>query len=104
MGTLHIDVLGTDFSIAAKEDDRYLMMLLENFKNMARIIEKNNADSTLRPDGIKTAILAGIMLCDELYKEKHRAGENPDGEPNPELNEVERITLEMIDKIDRVLT
>jgi cell division protein ZapA len=105
MGTLRIRTLGTDFSITAKEDDHYLTMLLENYKNMVKLIEKAN-DQFSSADALKTSILAGIMLCDELYKEKQKSAKfkTSDGQQVPELREVERITLEMIDKIDRALT
>ena len=112
MGTLHINVLGADFSIAAKEDDRYLITLLENYKAMVRIIEKTNAELGVSAqahrttsDSLKTAVLAGIMLCDELYKEKQKSirlrehGEQDDSA----LDEVSSIILQMIDKIDKAL-
>jgi cell division protein ZapA len=112
MGTLRIDVLGTDFSIASKEDEHYLVTLLENYKAMVRIIEKNDVDPgagrharSTPSDSLKTAILAGIMLCDELYKEKQKSARAHefDSQKNPELTEVERMTLQMIDKIDKAL-
>jgi cell division protein ZapA len=102
MGTLRINILGTDFSINAKEDDHYLSLLLENYKNMVKIIEKTN-DQFSSADALKTSILAGIMLCDELYKEKQKSAKYKQSD-NPDLTEVERITLELIDKIDRALT
>jgi cell division protein ZapA len=112
MGTLHINVLGTDFSIAAKEDDHYLITLLENYKAMVRIIEKTNAESGTfvqarhtPSDSLKTAILAGIMLCDELYKEKQKSARlSENGEQDSSaLDEVGSIILQMIDKIDKAL-
>ena len=112
MGTLHIDVLGTDFSIASKEDEHYLVTLLENYKAMVRIIEKNSMDSGAGrharytpSDSLKTAILAGIMLCDELYKEKQKSvrAHESDFQKTPELTEVERMTLQLINKIDQAL-
>jgi cell division protein ZapA len=108
MGTLRIDTLGSDFSIDAKEDDRYLAMLLENYKRMVRIIEQSNKESRAPPDSLKTAILAGIMLCDELYKEKQNSARLREHERHTEnvpseIYEVERITLKMIDKIDSAL-
>jgi cell division protein ZapA len=107
MSTLRIDVLGADFSIASKEDERYLLMLLKSYKNMVQIIEKNNARTSSSPDPLKTAILAGIMLCDELAKVKHEVEKLKSTEEemyqNPELKEAERITLSLIDKIDRAL-
>ena len=66
MGTLQIDVLGTSFSIRASEDSDYLNKLLGYYKRIVTQIENagNLKDST------QIAVLAGIMLCDEVYKEK----------------------------------
>jgi cell division protein ZapA len=107
MGTLRIDTLGTVFSINAKEDDRYLATLLENYKKMVYIVEQTNKESRAASDSLKTAILAGIMLCDELYKEKQKSARLQHREQTEhipaEIHEVERITLEMIDRIDSAL-
>ena len=67
MGTLQIDVLGTSFSIRASEDSDYLNKLLGYYKRIVTQIENagNLKDST------QIAVLAGIMLCDEVYKEKY---------------------------------
>ena len=66
MGTLQIDILGTTFTINAKEDSDYLNQLLIYYKQILKQIDLYA--ETQEP--IQTAILAGIMLCDELYKEK----------------------------------
>ena len=66
MGTLKIDDLNTNFTIQAKEDDEYLQNLLSYYKQMLIQVETG----TLLNDNLKISILAGIMLCDELYKEK----------------------------------
>ena len=41
------------------------------------------------------------MICDELYKEKKKNAENID--KKEDLFEAERLTLQMIEKITRVL-
>lgn len=97
MGTLQINTLGTSFEIQAKEDDAYLKNLLSYFKKISGQIE---ASTELR-DPLKIAILSGIMICDELYKEKKKNAENID--KKEDLFEAERLTLQMIEKITRVL-
>lgn len=100
MGTLQIDVLGTSFAIQAKEKDEYLETLLKYFKQMVRQVE-TSADLK---DPLKVSILAGIMLCDELYKEKVKNQKNPlKPHYNEELQEAERIAMRMIENIDKVL-
>jgi cell division protein ZapA (FtsZ GTPase activity inhibitor) len=97
MGTLQINTLGTSFEIQAKEDDAYLKNLLSYFNQVSNQIE---ASTELR-DPLKIAILSGIMICDELYKEKKKNAENID--KKEDLFEAERLTLQMIEKITRVL-
>ena len=97
MGTLQINTLGTSFEIQAKEDDAYLKNLLSYFNQISNQIE---ASTELR-NPLKIAILSGIMICDELYKEKKKNADNID--KKEDLFEAERLTLQMIEKITRVL-
>lgn len=97
MGTLQINTLGTSFEIQAKEDDSYLKNLLSYFNQVSNQIEA----TTELKDPLKIAILSGIMICDELYKEKKKNAENID--KKEDLFEAERLTLQMIEKIARVL-
>jgi cell division protein ZapA (FtsZ GTPase activity inhibitor) len=97
MGTLQINTLGTSFEITAKEDDAYLKNLLSYFNQVSSQIEA----TTELKDPVKIAILSGIMICDELYKEKKKNADNID--KKEDLFEAERLTLQMIEKITRVL-
>ena len=97
MGSLQINTLGTSFEIQAKEDDAYLKNLLSYFNQISNQIE---ASTELR-DPIKIAIRSGIIICDELYKEKKKNADNID--KKEDLFEAERLTLQMIEKITRVL-
>lgn len=99
MGTLQINVLGTSFAIQAKEDSTYLENLLNYYTQKTEQIER---DTGLK-DQLKKAILSGIMLCDELYKEKKRNISSNQSSDDDTLHEAERLTLEMIDKINNVL-
>lgn len=100
MGTLNIEMLGTSFSIKANEDDEYLEKLLGYYKQITQEIETGGG---LR-DPVRIAIMSGIMLCDELYKEKTKAAiADMAAVDGTESEEVERLTLEMIEKIDKAL-
>lgn len=104
MGQLKIDVLGTNFTIQANEEPEYLEKLLGYYKRITKDVEK--IDSIKSP--LQVAILSGIMIVDELYKEKKNkiAIENGTYVPSasdPDSEEVERRTLEMIEKINKVL-
>ena len=94
MGALQIDLLGTSFAIQANEDDAYLKRLLNYYKRITDEIERNGNLKT----PLQVSILSGIMLCDELYKEKSRKQQ-----ANGTDAEAERLTAEMIARIDSAL-
>lgn len=103
MGKLKIDLLNTSFTIQANEDSEYLDKLYGYYK---RIIEDvKQIDSVKTP--LQISILAGIMLCDELYKEKinklSQELNNHNAQNVNSSNELEKRTLDMIEKINKVL-
>lgn len=104
MGTLQIDTLGVSFAIQAQEDPQYLENLLSYFNKVTDQVKAN----TGLQDPLKCSILSGLMLCDELYREKIANAENAkktvcDPIPTEELSEAERLTLNMISQIDKVI-
>lgn len=104
MGKLKIEMLGTNFTIQANDNSEYLEKLLGYYKRITDDVKSIN--SVKSP--IQVAILSGIMLCDELYKEKQKKVAMENGESVPlqndmDTSEIERKTLEMISKIDQVL-
>ncbi len=105
MGTLKINMLGTSFTVQGNEDTEYLDRLLGYYKRITDDIQKGNKVK----NPVQISILAGIMLCDELYKEKSRNICEQDGDvkqnplSTPESEEVEQHTLDMIRRIDGVL-
>ena len=111
MGKLQINLLGTSFTIQANEDEEHLQKLLGYYSRIVEDVSK--IDSIKTP--LQTSILAGIMLCDEVYKEKSnvvaikkQGAGAPNGQAAAAVNdeesaELERRTIAMIDKINRVL-
>ncbi|MCK9169157.1 MAG: cell division protein ZapA [Treponema sp.] len=100
MGTLQIDVLGSSFKIKANEETDYLEKLMGYYKKIITDVEK--AGGLKNP--MEIAIMSGITLCDELYKEKSKNVQLQSGiVPTDGEKEAERLTLAMIDKIDKVL-
>ena len=97
MGTLKIELLGTSFSIKASDDDNYLKKLLGYYKNIVNEIQK----SGMLKSELHISILAGIMLCDELYKEKSKSSVSQKTSLSNE--KAEKLTSEMIKKLDQVL-
>lgn len=102
MGLLQINVLGSSFAIQAKEDDEYLKKLLSYYKQIIAEIEKSDNLN----DPKQTSILAGILLCDELYKEKEKAAllrktlNSKETENNEDIN---KIATDLISQIEKVL-
>ena len=68
MGKLKVDLLGTSFTIQANEETEYLEKLLGYYKRITDDVQK--IDTVKTP--LQISILSGIMLCDELYKEKKK--------------------------------
>ncbi len=104
MGKLRIELLGTAFTIQANENSEYLEKLLGYYKQITDNVKQ--IDSVKSP--LQIAILSGIMLCDELYKEKEnkitsKNGQNQININSEEQKELERRTKEMIEKIEKVL-
>lgn len=106
MGRLKIKMLGTSFTIQANEDNQYLEKLLGYYQRITDDVKR--IDSIKSP--LQVAILSGIMICDELYKEKQNKIALENGESVAQISEnsidsdeIQRITLEMIKKIDKVL-
>jgi cell division protein ZapA len=110
MGKLQINLLGTSFTIQANEDEEHLQKLLGYYSRIVEDVSK--IDSIKTP--LQTSILAGIMLCDEVYKEKSNvvamkkqgagaANGQAAAVNDEESAELERRTIAMIDKINRVL-
>ena len=108
MGKLQINLLGTSFTIQANEEEEHLQKLLGYYSRIVEDVSK--IDSIKTP--LQTSILAGIMLCDEVYKEKSNVVAMRQNQPNgqyqneesaQESEELERRTIAMIDKINRVL-
>lgn len=93
---LRIDLLGTSFSITVDEEASYLKILLDKYR---RIIENTQKTIGL-DDPLKTAIMAGFLLCEEV--EKLRARENS-GLAVHESMKAEEIICGLIDRFDRDL-
>lgn len=98
MGKLQIDVLGSSFAIEAKEDDAYLKKLLSYYAEMTAQIEQRGH----LKNPLQVSILSGIMLCDELYREKSKIAKQT-AEDEVIDEEASKRTADMIKMIDKVL-
>lgn len=100
MGSLAINLLGTSFKINAHEDDQYLQQLLDYYSSIIGKLQSNLPNQ----EPLQTAILAGILISDELYSQKYSADTiTASQEQNKILSHVEDITQKLIDSINQVL-
>lgn len=102
MGKLNIDILGKQFTVAAKEDDAYLQNLLDHYGEAVQHVKKTSG----LDDALKISILTGIILCDELEKEKNADHSNQAikiEEDEKALNEIEERTAKILEKINQAM-
>ncbi len=99
MGRLQIDILGASFAVQASEDDIYLKKLLSYYTDIIDTIK----NSSHLKDPVQISIMAGISLVDELYKEKQRNISYSNALSNPADEEANKLTSEMISKLNKVL-
>ena len=92
---LKVDMLGTTFHIRASEDAAYLRSVLDYLREKVDEVKSEVGAA----DPLKIALLTGLNLVDELFKEKQRA---VGGQPG-EFAEIGRITERLIERIDRTL-
>lgn len=97
MAVIQINVLGTSFALKAEEDLPYLEKIQEYYKNVCDEIQKNDGIQNQK----KVAVLAGILIADELYKEKQKALDSRD--PAKVDMETDRLAKSMIEKIEKAL-
>lgn len=93
LSDLCLDILGVSFSITADEDAAYLEEILNQYRTAVNATQQ----STGVKDPLKTAILTGFLLCDDIHKLRSQAG------ARPEDNEAEARTLNLITLIDKAL-
>lgn len=103
MGKLKIQLLGADFAINSPENNEYLEKLLRHYINVTEDVKKIDR----RMPSLHVAILSGIEMCNELYKEKEKrialeSGRAPQNIPQ-DSSEIEKRTQGMIETISKVL-
>ncbi len=102
MGRLQVNMLGTSFTIRAKEDDEYLEKLYTYYREITGTI----GESKSLTDPLQISILAGITLVDELIKSKTANLLEENGREDEYSAEDEiagRLAEQMIDKINQVI-
>ena len=90
-----INVLGTSFPIQTDEDPARMEEIISFLKEKTYAVESGLSIK----DPLKNMIISSIMIIDELFKEKQKHG----GNGGSEFEEVERLTLQIIERIDKSL-
>ena len=93
---ISVQLLGTSFSLKSTENLDYLKEVVAYYEEK---VEETRRGASLH-DPLKIALLTGIVLADELIKERNRQSVSLSA---PDADEAERITLSLIDKIDSIL-
>ena len=93
---VEIELLGATFNIVTDEDPAYLNRIVKYYENKIKSLE----NSSKIKDPLKLSILTGIILADELFKERNK-GYDP--EELKDSIEAEHLALKIIDQIDKTL-
>ncbi|MDR2601424.1 MAG: cell division protein ZapA [Spirochaetaceae bacterium] len=91
-----IDILGASLLLSSDEDPVYMETLLTRYR---RIVEDTQRSTGLT-DPVKSAVLTGFLLCDEI--ERLRLNRMTD-KAHIEAQQAEKIALELIEKIDKTI-
>jgi cell division protein ZapA (FtsZ GTPase activity inhibitor) len=92
-----MDLLGTSVTLKADEDPVYLESLLNRY----RIAIENTQKITGLTDPLKIAVVTGYLLCDEIQKTQKQR--ETAGLTDGDAKEAERLTLDIIARIDEAL-
>lgn len=98
-GRLQIDLLGTSFALEADQPAEYLQSIYNHYKKVVSEVQQTSGVN----DSLRVAIIAGILLSDELSKE--RLNLNP---PETILQDetavlIEQSAKKMIEDIDSII-
>ncbi len=90
-----INLLGTSFAIQTDEETGKMEEILDYLRKKTEAVESEMGIK----DPLKNSIISSIIIVDELLKEKQKCR----GDQNKEFDEVERLTLQIMERIDRSL-
>jgi cell division protein ZapA (FtsZ GTPase activity inhibitor) len=105
---LHLDILGTSFTITADEDEAYLQEVLSQY----RAAIQNTQSISMLNEPLNVAVLTGFLLCDEINKMKLQLEDDSADKKKSEdkksadkklSEELEKRTMNLIEKLDQAL-
>ncbi len=95
---MRIELLGASFQIQSDESPEYIKRILAHYIERVDEIEATVATG----DPLKKAILAALLVTDELFREREQ-GRSPASLAPEDAAEIERITTRLIERIDSTL-
>lgn len=96
-GVVQIQILGTTFTIKSDQDPEYVESIIQYIKTKTEEIKQ----STTLNDPLRTAILANILVTDELFKERNKKGDLFN--ESDASGEASRLTADIIRRLEQSL-
>ncbi len=90
-----INILGSSFSIQTDEAPDRMKEIISILKSKTEMVESDLSVN----DPLKNLVISSIIIIDELLKERQRSGEYG----SSDSEEVERLTLQIMERIDKSL-
>jgi cell division protein ZapA len=97
---MRIDLLGASFQIQSDESPEYIDRLLTHFRSRIEQIEQTVATA----DPLRKAILAALLVTDELFSERDRRAPEGDLPLSPaDAEEIDAITSRLLLRLESTL-
>jgi cell division protein ZapA (FtsZ GTPase activity inhibitor) len=94
---VQVKILGTAFSIRSDQDPGYINEIIQYIRGKTEEIQKSTASG----DPLRVAVLAGMLITDELFQERRRDPGAP-GDTEASLQAV-KLTAEIIERLENSL-
>lgn len=98
-GRLQIDLLGTSFALEADQPAEYLQSIYKHYKKVVSEVQQTSGVN----DSLRIAIIAGILLSDELSKERLNLNTQETVMQDKTEVLIEQSTKKMIEDIDLII-
>jgi cell division protein ZapA (FtsZ GTPase activity inhibitor) len=97
---MRIDLLGASFQIQSDESPEYIDRLLTHFRSRIEQIEQSVATA----DPLRKAILAALLVTDELFSERDGNAPADKAPLSPaDAEEIDAITSRLLRRLDSTL-
>jgi cell division protein ZapA (FtsZ GTPase activity inhibitor) len=97
--SVQIKLLGTSFTIQVDEDPQYIQQLVAFLERKSREIEESGSVK----DPLRISILTGLLVADELFKERERSTSSHPPSTDKHDEELSRLTEQIIRRLDSTL-